>query len=330
MKGFWLEKNVLVTGASGFLGSWVVGELASKGANTTIIMRDLVPESMLFETGDYKKTRIVRGDFEDYWTVERAMNEYEIETVFHLGAQAIVGAANRSPVATFKANIEGTWNVMEAARNSKLVKKVVFASSDKAYGDQDKLPYTEEAPLHGRHPYDVSKSCADLIAQSYYYTYGLPVCITRCGNLYGPGDLNFNRIIPGTIKSVLLGEKPVIRSDGTYIRDYFFVRDAADAYIRLAENMGRKEVLGQAFNFSTANRITVLELVQKILKGMKSDLKPVILNEAGGEIKNQYLSSEKAKKLLGWEAKYPIEKGLKETIPWYVSFIKKNVMQKGE
>ncbi len=321
--GLWLDRRVLVTGASGFLGSWVVDGLVSKGADVAVLVRDLVPESMLFETGGYKKASVVRGDFEDYWTVERAMNEYETEVVFHLGAQAIVGAANRSPLATFKANIAGTWNVMEAARNSKLVKNVVFASSDKAYGDQEKLPYSEDAPLKGRHPYDVSKSCADLIAQSYYYTYGLPVCITRCGNLYGPGDLNFNRIIPGTIKSVVLGERPVIRSDGTYIRDYFYVKDAADAYMALAEKMGEKGIAGQAFNFSTANKITVLELVGKILKEMKSGLKPIILDEAKGEIRDQYLSSEKAKRLLGWEAEYPIEKGLKETVPWYAAFLKK-------
>jgi CDP-glucose 4,6-dehydratase len=322
-KGQWAGKRVLVTGASGFLGAWVVEELVKEGAEPTIIMRDFVPDSMLFESGAYKKANVVRGDFQEYLAVERAMNEYEIEAVFHLGAQAIVGAANRSPVATFQANIEGTWNVMEAARNSKLVKKVVFASSDKAYGDQETLPYTEEAPLQGRHPYDVSKSCADLIAQSYFYTYGLPVCVARCGNLYGPGDLNFNRIIPGTIQSVAHKERPVIRSDGTYIRDYFFVKDAARAYLALAEAMDKSGISGQAFNFSTANKITVLELVQKILKEMKSDLKPVILNEAKGEIKNQYLSSEKAKKLLSWEATYSIEKGLGETIPWYVSFLKK-------
>ncbi|MFH1471047.1 MAG: GDP-mannose 4,6-dehydratase [Candidatus Micrarchaeota archaeon] len=322
-KAAWFEKNVLVTGATGFLGPWVVQELATKGANVTILMRDYVPESMLFENSSHKGANIVRGDFEDYWTVERAMNEYEIETVFHLGAQAIVGAANRSPMATFKANILGTCNVLEAARNSKLVKKVVFASSDKAYGDQEKLPYTEEAPLQGRHPYDVSKSCADLIAQSYYHTYGLPVAIARCGNLYGPGDLNFNRIIPGTIKSIALGERPVIRSDGTYIRDYFYVKDAAAAYVTLAEKMDQKKLFGEAFNFSTGNRISVLELVEKILGLMKSGLKPQVLNEAKGEIKNQYLSSEKAKRVLGWEAVYSIEKGLGETIPWYLSFLKK-------
>jgi CDP-glucose 4,6-dehydratase len=321
---FWFQKNVFVTGASGILGSWVTDFLVGKGANVTILMRDDVPASRLFESGSIKKVNVVRGTVEDYWVVERALNEYEVDTVFHLGAQTIVGAANRSPLGTFRSNIEGTWNVMEAARNSQLVKKVLFASSDKAYGDQEKLPYTEEAPLQGRHPYDVSKSCSDLIAQSYFHTYGLPVCVSRCGNLYGPGDLNFNRIIPGTIRSVFLREKPVIRSDGTYIRDYLYVKDAADAYLNLAEKMEDKGVAGQAFNFSTANKLSVSQVVEKVLKAMGSDLKPVILNEVKGEIKNQYLSSEKAKRLLGWEAKYSIEQGLKETVPWYLEHLKKN------
>ncbi len=321
---FWFQKNVFVTGASGILGSWVTDFLVGKGANVTILMRDDVPASRLFESGSINKVNVVRGTVEDYWVVERALNEYEVDTVFHLGAQTIVGAANRSPLGTFRSNIEGTWNVMEAARNSELVKKVLFASSDKAYGDQEKLPYTEEAPLQGRHPYDVSKSCSDLIAQSYFHTYGLPVCVARCGNLYGPGDLNFNRIIPGTIRSVFMKEKPVIRSDGTYIRDYLYVKDAADAYLNLAEKMENKGVAGQAFNFSTANKLTVSQVVEKVLKAMGSDLKPVILNEVKGEIKNQYLSSEKAKRLLGWEAKYSIEQGLKETVPWYLEHLKKN------
>ena len=316
-EGFWKGKNTLITGASGFLGSWIAQALVSKDADVTVLLRDEVPHSMLFETGLHKKTNIVRGDLENYGVIERAMNEYEIDTVFHLGAQAIVSAANRSPLGTFKTNIAGTWNVLEAARNSKLVKRVVVASSDKAYGDQEKLPYVEDSPLQGRHPYDVSKSCADLIAQSYFFTYGLPVCVSRCGNLYGPGDLHFNRIIPGTIRSVLLGERPIIRSDGTFVRDYFFVKDATQAYLTLAENMGRKEIDGQAFNFSTGTRHSVLQLVEKILKEMKSGLKPVIQNEAGPEIKDQYLSVEKAKRLLNWKAEYSIESGLKQTMPWY-------------
>ncbi len=317
MKNFWFQKNVLITGGSGLLGSWLVGILSEKGADLTILMRDEVPSSRLFETSVLKKTNVARGELENYYEVERTINEYEIDTVMHLGAQTIVGTAKRSPISTFKSNIEGTWNVLEACRNSKLVKRVVVASSDKAYGDQEKLPYTEETPLQGRYPYDVSKSCSDLITQSYYHTYGLPVCIARCGNIYGPGDLNFNRIIPGTIRSILLGEQPTIRSDGTYVRDYIYAKDAAEAYLRLAENMEKKEIVGEAFNFSTKNKITVLELAKIILKEMNSKLEPVVLNEVTAEIKKQYLSSEKAKKLLNWEPRYSIENGLRETIPWY-------------
>jgi len=324
-KEFWFQKNVMVTGGTGLLGAWTVEQLIANGANVTVLLRDIVPTSMFFEKGLDKKVNVARGELEDYFAIERTMNEYEIDTVFHFGAQAIVGTANRSPMGTFKSNVEGTWNLMEAARNSVLVKRIVVASSDKAYGEQEKLPYTEDAPLKGRHPYDVSKSCADLIAQAYFHTYGLPVCVARCGNLYGPGDLNFNRIIPGTIRSILLGERPIIRSDGTYIRDYLYVKDAADAYVTMAENMKRKEIVGEAFNFSTTNKITVLDMVKLILKTMDSKLEPLILNEAKGEIKHQYLSTEKASRMFGWVAKYSLDQGLKETVPWYANYIRKHV-----
>ncbi|HIH30734.1 TPA: NAD-dependent epimerase/dehydratase family protein [Candidatus Micrarchaeota archaeon] len=324
-KEFWFQKNVLVSGASGFLGSHLAELLLEQGANVTFFLRDYVPSSRIYESGIWEKAAAVRGELEDYFALERTMNEYEIDTVFHLGAQAIVGAANRSPLQTFKSNIEGTWNLLEAARVSGLVRRVVVASSDKAYGSQEKLPYVEETPLQGTHPYDVSKSCADLISQSYFHTYGLPVSIARCGNLYGSGDTNFNRIIPGTIQSVLLGQHPIIRSDGTYVRDYLFVKDAASAYLLLGENMHRKEIAGQAFNFSTEAKIDVLSLVKLILHEMHSDLKPVILGEATAEIKAQYLSSKKAARLLGWKARYGIEDGLRETLPWY----KKHLELKG-
>ncbi len=322
----WADRNVLLTGASGLVGSWLAESLVDQGANVTVLLRDHVPSSHLFEKSIWSKVNAVRGELEDYWAVERAMNEYEIDLVFHIGAQAIVGTANRSPISTFKSNIEGTWNVLEAARNSKLIKGVVVASSDKAYGDHEKLPYTEDMPLQGRHPYDVSKSCADLIAQTYFHTYKLPLAVARCGNIYGPGDMNFNRIIPGTIRSIVNGQDPIIRSDGTYIRDYIFVKDIANAYMTLAENLHRPDVCGEVFNFSVANKITVIQLVNLIAKEMGVKCHPVIQNTISGEIKQQYLSSDKAKKVLGWIAKYPIEKGLKETIPWYEKYLKsKNV-----
>nr|WEZ52001.1 GDP-mannose 4,6-dehydratase [Bacillus subtilis] len=260
---------------------------------------------------------------EDLAVIERALGEYEIDTVFHLAAQAIVGVANRNPISTFEANILGTWNILEACRKHPLIKRVIVASSDKAYGDQENLPYDENMPLQGKHPYDVSKSCADLISHTYFHTYGLPVCITRCGNLYGGGDLNFNRIIPQTIQLVLNGEAPEIRSDGTFVRDYFYIEDAVQAYLLLAEKMEENNLAGEAFNFSNEIQLTVLELVEKILKKMNSNLKPKVLNQGSNEIKHQYLSAEKARKLLNWTPAYTIDEGLEKTIEWYTEFFKK-------
>lgn len=318
---YWRDRNVLVTGATGILGSSLTAKLVEEGANVVCLIRDHVPKSNFYLMDLDKKTIIVHGALEDYFAVERAMNEYEIDTCFHLGAQAIVGTANRSPMSTFESNIKGSWIVLEAARNSRLLKRLVVASSDKAYGDQDKLPYTEEDPLQGSHPYDVSKSCVDLLARSYYITYGVPLAIARCGNFYGGGDLNFNRIVPGTIKAVIAGDNPVIRSDGKPLRDYFYVLDAVNAYLTLGENLDRGEIRGEAFNFGTGKPVTVLELVKKIitLSGRES-LKPIILNEAKNEIKAQYLSTEKARRMLKWAPKYTLEEGLKETIRWYTEY----------
>ncbi len=323
---FWENRNTFVTGATGLLGSWLVEKLIKKGATVTCLIRDWVPNSYLVLSGNINKVNVVRGDLEDYFTVLRTINEYEINTVFHLGAQTIVNTASRSVLSTFEANIKGTWNVLEACRIcSQLVNRVIVASSDKAYGMHEKLPYTEDAPLLGRFPYDVSKSCADMLSLSYFYTFGLPVGITRCGNLYGGGDLNFNRIIPGTIRSVLLNERPVIRSDGKFIRDYFFVEDAGVAYMDLAEQMERKELFGEAFNFGTETPFTVIELVRLILKQMqREDLDPLILNEASNEIREQYLDCSKAKRILSWKAKYSIEAGLEKTIVWYKQYLKDN------
>jgi CDP-glucose 4,6-dehydratase len=255
--------------------------------------------------------------------LERILNEYEIDTVFHLAAQTIVEIANNNPVSTFEANIKGTWNILEACRRNKKVKKIIIASSDKAYGYQTGLPYNEGFPLIGRYPYDVSKSCADLISRSYFETYSLPVCVTRCGNFFGGGDLNFNRIIPGSIRSILNNEPPVIRSDGTFIRDYFYIEDGVLAYLLLAEKMDESSIHGEAFNFSNEIQITVLELVNKIINLMGSNLKPFILNEATNEIKHQYLSAQKAKNMLGWKSKYNLEDGLHKTIPYYEDFFNK-------
>lgn len=320
---FWNNKNVFVTGGTGFLGSYLVKKLVNSGANVTVLVRDSIPKSNMYIGEEYKSINVVSGKLEDYDIFERILGEYEIDTIFHLAAQAIVGVANKNPLGTFSSNIQGTWNVLEAARRSPLVKQIIVASSDKAYGDQEKLPYDENMPLQGKHPYDVSKSCTDLIAQTYYETYKLPVCITRCGNLYGGGDLNFNRIIPQTIQLVLNGEAPVIRSDGSFIRDYFYVEDAVDAYIALAEKVQEYNLGGQAFNFSNEIQLTVLELVDKILNIMGSELKSVILNQGSNEIKHQYLSAKKARDILGWSPKYTIDEGLRKTVEWYKNFFKK-------
>jgi CDP-glucose 4,6-dehydratase len=267
------------------------------------------------------KINIVRGDITDYPLLERSLNEYEVDTVFHLAAQTIVTIANRNPLSTFESNIKGTWNMLESCRRTETVKRIVVASSDKAYGDQEKLPYDEVTPLEGRHPYDVSKSCADLLCKAYHESYELPVCITRCGNFYGGGDLNYNRIVPGTIRSILNSQPPVIRGDGKSIRDYFYIEDGVRAYMTLAEKMENKSIHGEAFNFSNELQITALELVNKIIRLMDSDVKPIILNQSSNEIMHQYLSAEKARKMLGWEPCFTIDEGLIRTISWYRKII---------
>tara|TARA_Y100000031_G_scaffold121642_1_gene136225 strand:+ start:250 stop:1236 length:987 start_codon:yes stop_codon:yes gene_type:complete len=325
---FWKNRNVFITGCTGLLGSHLTQMLVDRGANVVGLVRDIVPQSNLVQSGVFDKINIVRGCVEDFFTVERALNEYEIDAVFHLAAQTIVGTANRNPLSTFESNVKGAWCVLEACRRVPIVKRIIVASSDKAYGEQEGLPYKETSSLKGSHPYDVSKSCADLIAYTYYKTYKLPVCITRCGNFYGPGDLNFNRIVPGTIRSVLNNEPPVIRSDGTFIRDYFYVKDAALAYIHLVEKMDDIKIHGEVFNFSNELQISVLELTSKILKLMgRTDLKPVILNQAENEIKHQYLSAKKARERLGWKPEYDLDGALNETVEWYKNFYKAKVIK---
>jgi CDP-glucose 4,6-dehydratase len=297
----------------------MVAELVSRGADVTVLLRDWVPSSRLLADELTSRVNVVHGDLVDLPLLVRCLNEYEIDTVFHLGAQTIVGTASRSPLSTFESNIRGTWHLLEACRlNASLVRRVVVASSDKAYGIHDRLPYTEDAPLQGRFPYDVSKSCADLVALSYFHSFGTPVVVTRCGNLWGPGDLNYNRLIPGTIRSALLGEPPVIRSDGTYRRDYFYVGDAVEAYLTLADRIAALELAGQAFNFGNEEPLTVLSVVTRILDGMGcAHLEPIILDQAKGEIPDQFLDCSKARRVLGWSARYSFERGLAETIPWY-------------
>jgi len=317
--GFWTDRPVLVTGATGLVGGWLVKRLLRAGASVVCLVRDWAPASVVLADGELRDSiSIARGDVRSRSAVERVLGEYEIDTVMHLAAQTIVGVAARNPISTLDTNIRGTWQLLEACRRSPAVKQIVIASSDKAYQDQPDRAYSEETPLAGVNPYDVSKSCADLVAQSYAHTYGMPIAITRCGNFFGGGDLNWSRIVPGTIRSILRGQPPVIRSDGRFIRDYFYVEDGAAAYMLLAEALaGSKVRHGDAFNFSAECPMDVLTLVDRILALMSSDLRPRVLNAASNEIRSQRLNSQKARTMLGWRPLFTMEDALRETIDWY-------------
>lgn len=316
---FWTNRSVFVTGCTGLLGSWLTEGLINAGAAVVGLERDEVPQSRLARSPIRNKITLVRGDVEDRTLMERVLNEYQIQTVFHLAAQTIVGIANQNPISTFETNIKGTWNVLEACRKTEWTQQILIASSDKAYGEHPNLPYVENTPLQGQFPYDVSKTCADLLSQSYAKSFQLPVCITRFGNLYGGGDLNFNRLFPGTIRSALRGEAPVIRSDGKFSRDYIYVEDAATAYMALAVKMGTgPELHGQAFNFSYETPLTGLTAVERILQEVgRTDLHPQILGIANNEIPHQHLSSQKARTVLGWKPRFEFDEGLRRTISWY-------------
>jgi CDP-glucose 4,6-dehydratase len=322
-KEYWSQRRVFVTGATGMIGSWLVKELLKLGAHVVALVLDAEPQSELYRSRDIDKISVVNGPLEDFLTLNRAITVHEVDTIFHLGAQTIVGAAHRFPLATFEANIRGTYNLLETCRlHRDLVQCVVVASSDKAYGEQDQLPYTEDMPLLGRYPYEVSKSCCDLLSQSYCTAYGLPVAITRCGNVYGGGDLNWSRIVPGTIRSFLRGDPPIIRSDGTYIRDYIYVKDVVDGYLWVAEYLRDGKVRGEAFNLSPESKVKVLDIVREIQRVMKCQhIEPRICNTAQGEIRSQYLSSAKAKRVLGWSPQYSLFEGLKETVAWYRDYL---------
>jgi len=316
---FWQGKNVLVTGATGMVGSHVSEALIGKGANVIAFTRSRDPRSYFFTEKLDSKAILAYGDLKDLARVQGAIGRYEAECVLHLGAQPIVGTASSNPLETFRANVVGTLNILEAVRRSPGVKSAVIASSDKAYGKSDKLPYTEDMPMGGEAPYEASKSCADLMSRSYAKTYGLPIAVTRFGNIYGPGDLNFNRIIPGAIKAGLTGTTLELRSDGKMVREYVHVKDVANGYLLLAESIGKAK--GEAFNFGSGERLTVLQVVEKAGKALGKKVETRILNTAKSEIPEQYLSCEKAKKLLGWKAELGMDAGLKATIPWYTKLL---------
>ena len=320
---YWSGKRVLVTGATGMVGAWLTRWLVDAGAYTVAFISDTDPQSELIRSGYINRVAVMNGRLENYDDIERAINNQEVDTIFHLGAQPIVGAADRSPRHTFESNIQGTWNLLDSARVlNGLVKRIIVASSDKAYGTQPVLPYTEDMSLNGDHPYEVSKSCTDLISTTYARTYGLPVTIARCGNIYGGGDLNWNRIVPGTFRSLLRGEQPVLRSDGTFIRDYLHVDDIVSAYLLLGESTDKPELAGQGFNFSDESPLTVMQIYKAICEAAeKPDENPNILNAAAGEIKDQYLDSTKAHEVLGWHASVSLSEGLSKSFDWYKTLL---------
>lgn len=321
--GTWAGRRVFVTGATGIVGSALVGRLLALNATVIALVRDWDPQSELIRSGNISRISVVSGALEDPGAVERGINEHEADTVFHLGAQTIVGTALRNPVPTFEANIRGTYHLLDACRvHAPLVRRVVVASSDKAYGEAQVLPYTEDTPLNGRHPYDVSKSCTDLLALTYAHTYGLPVSVARCGNIYGPGDLNWSRIVPGTIRAALEGRPVELRSNGQLVRDYVYVEDVVSAYLHLAEHTPESGVRGEGFNFSPGAPMTVLEVVRETLQAMgRDDLMPRPGPETHGEIQNQHLDSLKARTRLAWTPTYSMQAGLEETVPWYANLL---------
>lgn len=325
----WENKNIFISGADGFIGAWLAKRFVGKKANIIILVRDIKKEATYKLLNLEEKVTQIQGDLANYSLLERVLNEYSIDSCFHLAAQTLVQIANRSPLSTFESNIKGTWNFLEACRNTKTIERVIVASSDKAYGAQKKLPYTEESPLLGLYPYDASKVCADILARSYFVSYGLPVAVTRNANTYGGGDLNFSRIIPDAIRCILQEKEFVIRSDGTPERDYMYVEDAVDGYITLAEQIERKNVEGQVFNFGTGRPINVINLFKKIAQLCgRPDIKPKILGQAKNEIDRQYLAIDKAKEILNWKPKYTLERGLKETIDWYKKYLRKEIPTK--
>jgi CDP-glucose 4,6-dehydratase len=315
---FWVDRPTFVTGASGLLGGWLVAALLDAGADVVCLVRDGSPNSQLVRSGLLQRVRVVHGNVCDQPTMERALGEYEIDTAFHLAAQTTIPVARQNPVSTFQSNIAGTWTLLEAARRSPSLKQIVVASSDKAYGDHGGIPYVESMALQGRQPYEASKSCTDLIAQSYARTFGTPVAITRCGNFFGGGDLNWNRIVPGTIRSVMRGQSPVIRSDGRMIRDYLYVEDGAAAYMLLAEKLAAdRTLIGEAFNFANERKLSVSEVVELVLQNMDSELRPEIRNEVKDEIPVQCLDAGRARRELGWHPRYAFGDGMTRTVEWY-------------
>lgn len=318
-KKFWKGRNVFITGSTGLLGSWITKYLVYFEANVTALIHKDVPEPF---AKTFSHMTLVKGGVKDYRKILSVLNKYNIETVFPLAAQTMSPIANNNPIPTFETNVQGAWVILEACRNTKSVKRIIFPSSDKAYGEKEPLPYTEDSRLTAKRPYTVSKSCADLIAQAYFASYNLPICITRCGNFFGGRDLHFDRLVPSVIYAALFNKPLIIRSDGKYIRDFIYVEDGARASLELAEAMDNPKIIGNSFNFSYEKPLEVLEFVELILKKLKSPIKPRILGLALNEVRDQYLSSQKAKKILGWKPSFTLDEGIALTIKWYKNYFK--------
>jgi CDP-glucose 4,6-dehydratase len=322
VSAFWRDRPVLVTGATGLLGGWLVARLLADGARLVCLVRDGVPTERTLLDAVIRRVAIVRGDIRDQALLRRVLGEYEVEVVMHLAAQTVVGVAAGNPAETFDVNVGGTAALMEACRQTTGIRAIVFASSDKAYGAQPVLPYTEEMPLLGRNPYDASKAAAETVVQSYVSSFATPALITRCANLYGGGDLNWNRLVPGTIRALLRGERPVIRSDGTLTRDYLYVEDAADAYARLAEWLAADTTrAGSTFNISTERTNTVLDVVAVIGKALDIDPAPDIRGETKLEIQHQHLSARRLNATLGWSTRHDLVAGVARTVAWYRDYL---------
>ena len=316
-------KSVLITGAQGFVGGWLAERLLDAGARVVVPQRDVPSDSRFLVEGLDKRCDMVKADLTDYESILRALNEYDVRAVFHLGAQTIVGIANRSPLSTWESNVRGTYMLLEACRSASVVgdpvEQIVVASSDKAYGDQKVLPYREDTTLLARYPYDVSKACTDMIARSYAVTYELPVAVTRLANVYGGGDMNFSRLVPDSARSLAQGKPPVIRSDGSPERDWIYVEDAVEAYLRIASSLDDRERYGRPWNAGSGTAVSVLEIVRTLCQVSGKDLEPDVQGAGTplGEIDRQVLDSTAIETELGWTPAYDLQGGLAETWAWY-------------
>jgi len=314
---------VLVTGAPGFIGAWLAQRLLDEGARVVVSRRDVDPRSRFRTEGVEARCEIVQADVTDYQAVLRLLSEHEVQVVFHLAAQPIVGIANRSPMSTFETNVRGTYTLLEACRAKgvvgKPVERVIVASSDHAYGEQEEPPYREDFALNARYPYDVSKACTDMIARSYAATYDLPVAVTRLANVYGGGDRNWSRIVPDLARALVRGERPVIRSDGTPERDYLYVEDAVDAYLAVAKSLELPKLRGRAWNAGWGRPVSVLDMVQRLIAVSGKELEPDVRGTRApdAELDRLYLDCTAIREELGWSPRWELDRGLRAAWEWY-------------